>query len=90
VRGPRAWPPETALAADRHLLGLLADGDVAAARAALPAYAAASNVEMGARPLATFLGCLDPARRHAGHRFGDYGAIAGSGHVSVMVGAVSP
>jgi len=82
VRGPQLWPPEAAVAADRHFLKLLTDGEIAAAKAALPAYAEASNVEMGARPLATFLGCLDQGR---GERFGDYGAIGGSGHVSIAV-----
>ena len=82
VRGPQLWPPDAAVAADRHFLKLLTDGEIAAAKAALPAYAEASNVEMGARPLATFLGCLDQGR---GAQFGDYGAIGGSGHVSVAV-----
>jgi aromatic ring-opening dioxygenase catalytic subunit (LigB family) len=82
VRGPQLWPPEPALAADRHFLKLITDGEIAAAKAALPAYAAASNVEMGAKPLATFLGCLDEGR---GERFGEYGAIGGSGHVSIAV-----
>lgn len=82
VRGPQLWPPDPAVAADRHFLKLLADGEIAAAKAALPAYAEASNVEMGARPLATFLGCLDTGR---GEQFGDYGAIGGSGHVSFAV-----
>jgi len=86
VRGPQAWPPAAALAADRHFLKLVLDGEIAAAKAALPAYAEASHVEMGARPLATFLGCLDETQeRHRGERFGDYGAIAGSGHVSIAV-----
>jgi len=84
VRGPRLWPPQAALAADRHFLKLITDGAIRAARAALPAYAEASNVEMGARPLATFLGCLGEGE-HQGERFGDYGAIGGSGHVSIMV-----
>jgi hypothetical protein len=36
--------------------------------------------------LATFLGCLDgTTERYRGERFGDYGAIAGSGHVSIAV-----
>jgi aromatic ring-opening dioxygenase catalytic subunit (LigB family) len=85
MRGPQLWPPEAALAADRHFLKLVTDGDIAAARAALPAYAEASNVEMGARPLATFLGCLDEGLEYRGERFGEYGAIGGSGHVSVAV-----
>lgn len=86
VRGPQAWPPKAALAADRHFLKLVTDGEIAEARAALPAYAEASQIEMGGRPLATFLGCLDEtAMRHSGERFGDYGAIAGSGHVSIAV-----
>jgi aromatic ring-opening dioxygenase catalytic subunit (LigB family) len=85
VRGPQAWPPEAALVADRHFLQLVTDGEIAAAKAALPAYAAASNVEMGARPLGTFLGCLDETTLHRGERYGDYGAIAGSGHVSIAV-----
>ena len=88
VRGPQAWPPEAALAADRHFLKLLTDGEIAAAKAALPAYAEASQIEMGGRPLATFLGCLDKtAERYSGERFGEYGAIAGSGHVSIAVRA---
>jgi aromatic ring-opening dioxygenase catalytic subunit (LigB family) len=82
VRGPQLWPPEPALAADRHFLKLLTDGEIGMAKAALPAYAEASNVEMGARPLATFLGCLGRGR---GEQFGDYGAIGGSGHVSFAV-----
>jgi len=82
VRGPQLWPPEAAVAADRHFLKLLTDGEIPAAKAALPAYAEASNVEMGARPLATFLGCVETGR---GERVGDYGAIGGSGHVSVAV-----
>lgn len=86
VRGPQAWPPEAALAADRHFLKLLTDGDIATAKAALPAYAEASQIEMGGRPLATFLGCLDEVtERYSGERFGEYGAIAGSGHVSIAV-----
>jgi aromatic ring-opening dioxygenase catalytic subunit (LigB family) len=86
VRGPQAWPPKAALAADRHFLKLVGDGEIAAAKSALPAYARASHVEMGARPLATFLGCLDEtAERYRGERFGEYGAIAGSGHVSIAV-----
>jgi len=84
VRGPQLWPPEAALAADRHFLKLVTDGEIAAAKAALPAYAEASNVEMGARPLATFLGCLDEGD-YRGERFGEYGAIGGSGHVSIAV-----
>lgn len=89
VRGPQAWPPDAALAADRHFLQLVTDGDIAAAKAALPAYAEASQIEMGGRPLATFLGCLDEAAEHySGQRFGAYGAIAGSGHVSIAVTAV--
>jgi aromatic ring-opening dioxygenase catalytic subunit (LigB family) len=86
VRGPQLWPPEAALAADRHFLTLITDGLIADAKAALPAYAEASNVEMGARPLATFLGCLEDGA-YRGERFGDYGAIGGSGHVSIMVAA---
>ncbi|HEV2673459.1 MAG TPA: hypothetical protein VGV37_02890 [Aliidongia sp.] len=90
VRGPQAWPPEAALAADRHFLKLLTDGEIAAAKAALPNYAQASQIEMGGRPLATFLGCLDEAaERYEGERFGDYGAIAGSGHVSIAVRAMT-
>ena len=85
VRGPQLWPPEAALAADRHFLALVAGGEIAAAKAALPAYAEASNVEMGARPLATFLGCLDDGLEYRGERFGDYGPIGGSGHVSIAV-----
>lgn len=86
VRGPQLWPPEAALAADRHFLKLVTDGEIAAAKTALPAYAEASNVEMGARPLATFLGCLnETVEAYRGERFGDYGAITGSGHVSVAV-----
>ena len=84
VRGPQRWPPEAARTADRHFLKLVTDGEIAAAKAALPAYAEASNVEMGARPLATFLGCLDDGD-YRGERFGDYGAIGGSGHVSIAV-----
>lgn len=82
VRGPQLWPPDAAVAADRHFLKLLTDGEIAAAKAALPAYAEASNVEMGARPLATFLGCLGEGR---GEQFGEYGAIGGSGHVSIAL-----
>jgi 3,4-dihydroxyphenylacetate 2,3-dioxygenase len=86
VRGPQLWPPEPALAADRHFLRLVLDGEIAAAKAALPGYAEASGIEMGGRPLATFLGCLDETvERYAGARFGDYGAIAGGGHVSIAV-----
>lgn len=89
VRGPQPWPPEAAQAADRHFLKLVIEGEIAAAKAALPAYAVASHIEMGARPLATFLGVLDEtAERYCGERFGDYGAIAGSGHVSIAVTAV--
>jgi 3,4-dihydroxyphenylacetate 2,3-dioxygenase len=87
VRGPQAWPPDAARAADRHFLKLVTDGEIAAAKAALPAYAEASNVEMGARPLGTFLGCLDETAACRGERYGDYGAIAGSGHVSIAVTA---
>ena len=82
VRGPQLWPPDAAVAADRHFQKLVMDGDIPAAKAALPAYAEASNVEMGARPLATFLGCVDQGR---GEQFGEYGAIGGSGHVSIAV-----
>ena len=89
VRGPQLWPPEAALAADRHFLALVTGGEIVAARAALPAYAQASNVEMGARPLATFLGCLDEGLEYRGERFGEYGPIGGSGHVSIAV-APSP
>jgi len=90
VKGPQLWPPEPALAADRHFLSLLDAGDIGAAKTGLAAYAAASNVEMGARPLATLLGCLDEtAERHAGERFGEYGPIGGSGHVSLMLRSVS-
>ena len=86
VRGPQLWPPKAAQAADRHFLKLVEAGEIAAAKAALSAYAAASGIEMGGRPLATFLGCLDEtAERHRGERFGDYGAIAGRGHVSIAV-----
>ncbi len=88
MRGPQPWPPEAVQAADRHFLKLLIEGEIAAAKAALPAYAVASHIEMGARPLATFLGVLDEtAERYCGERFGDYGAIAGSGHVSIAVTA---
>ncbi|GGF06181.1 hypothetical protein GCM10011611_09600 [Aliidongia dinghuensis] len=86
VRGPRAWSPEAALAVDQEFLRLVLNGDIAAAKAALPAYAEASGVEMGGRPLAAFLGALDEtAERYRGERFGEYGAIAGSGHVSIAV-----
>jgi aromatic ring-opening dioxygenase catalytic subunit (LigB family) len=87
VRGPQLWPPEAAVAADRHLLKLIADGEIGAAKTALPAYAEASNVEMGARPLATFLGCLDEGLEYRGERFGEYGPIGGSGHVSIAATA---
>ena len=84
VRDPASWPIATHQAQDREFLGLLAAGKTAEAWRILPAYAAATLVEMGGRNLATLLGTLDglPPGSMRGEQYGEYGPSSGAGHVN--------
>ncbi|MBI3452775.1 MAG: extradiol ring-cleavage dioxygenase [Rhodospirillales bacterium] len=89
LRGPELWPPPEHMEADRRFIDMLCAGRIAEAKSCLPAYAREVVAEMGGRPLAVMLGCLDEGedRAYAGREFGPYCQSSGSGNISV---AVSP
>jgi 2-aminophenol/2-amino-5-chlorophenol 1,6-dioxygenase alpha subunit len=64
-------------AANRHMLGLLEGGDLAAVKAQAPAYAKAAKVDMGFKHLHWILGALGD--RFQGARTLGYGPSYGSG-----------
>ena len=84
VRDPASWPLPEHQALDRRFLGMLGEGRLAEARQFLPGYAAATQVEMGGRNLATMLGALDGVapERLAGEQYGGYGPSSGAGHTN--------
>lgn len=84
VRDPASWPTAENQALDRRFVGLLSDGNTGEARQMLPGYAAASQVEMGGRNIATMLGTLDgiAPERLSGREYGEYGPSSGAGHTN--------
>jgi len=84
VRNPASWPIPEHQALDRQFVGMLRDGRLAEARAALGGYAAETHVEMGGRNLASMLGALDGlgADRLSGDEYGEYGPSSGAGHTN--------
>lgn len=81
VRGPETWPTPEERAIDDHLIELLKNGELAEARAMLPAFAARARYEMGGKPVAALLGALGDGFKG---EFYAYGPSSGSGN-PVMV-----
>ena len=77
VRGPETWPTPEEKAIDDHLIRLLTDGELAEARAVLPALATRAKYEMGGKPVAALLGALGEGYRG---EFYAYGPSSGSGN----------
>lgn len=77
VRGPETWPTAAERAIDDHLIALLTQGELAAARALLPAFVTTAKYEMGGKPVAAILGALGDDFRG---EFYAYGPSSGSGN----------
>jgi len=77
VRGPETWPTAQERAIDDHLIALLTHGELAEARALLPAFATGAKYEMGGKPIAALLGALGDGYRG---EFYAYGPSSGSGN----------
>ena len=86
-RGQGLWPAEHNQQRDREFIAQLVEGRITAAKAGFAEYAAAVDNEMGGRPIATMLGCLDDkhGERFVGLVHGDYGPSSGSGNASVAI-----
>jgi 3,4-dihydroxyphenylacetate 2,3-dioxygenase len=91
ARGPGLWPAEHFQQRDREFIALLVEGRITEAKSGFAAYAEAVTSEMGGRPLATMLGCLDDksGERFAGMMHGSYGPSSGSGNACVAIRSAS-
>jgi 3,4-dihydroxyphenylacetate 2,3-dioxygenase len=87
ARGPGLWPPEHFQKRDRDFIALLVEGRISDAKAGFAEYIGAVSGEMGGRPLATMLGCLDDkhGERFAGIVHGEYGPSSGSGNACIAI-----
>jgi 3,4-dihydroxyphenylacetate 2,3-dioxygenase len=87
VRNPASWPSADDQALDRRFVALLCGGRIDAARHMLDDFAAAAQVEMGGRNIATMLGVLDGVAgdRLGGEEYGEYGPSSGAGHTNIGV-----
>jgi 3,4-dihydroxyphenylacetate 2,3-dioxygenase len=77
VRGPEIWPTAEEKSIDDHLIHLLTTGELAEARAILPAFVTRAKYEMGGKPIAALLGALGDGFRG---EFYAYGPSSGSGN----------
>jgi len=86
-RGQGLWPAEHVQKLDRDFIALLVEGRISEAKAGFADYAEAATLEMGGRPLATLLGCLDDKNggRFTGRMYGTYGPSSGSGNACIAV-----
>ncbi len=87
ARGPGLWPAEHSQRRDRAFIALLVEGRITEAKDGFAEYAEAVTTEMGGRPLATMLGCLDDksGERFAGLQHGSYGPSSGSGNACIAI-----
>jgi 3,4-dihydroxyphenylacetate 2,3-dioxygenase len=87
ARGQGLWPAEHSQKRDRDFIAALVEGRITDAKAGFAEYAAAVTSEMGGRPLATMLGCLDDknGERFAGMLHGAYGPSSGSGNACIAI-----
>ena len=89
VRGRHNWPTAERMDADHHFIDLLKRGAIDEAIAGYDAYCREGGVEMGGRPLATFLGVARAltaeGNRLAGRQYGEYTQSSGSGNANILL-----
>lgn len=86
-RGQGMWPAEQSQKRDRDFIAALVEGRITEAKVGFADYAEAVTTEMGGRPMATLLGCLDDknGERFVGMLHGTYGPSSGSGNACVSI-----
>jgi aromatic ring-opening dioxygenase catalytic subunit (LigB family) len=88
VRGRHHWPAPERIEADRHFVGQIKRGEIAAATAEFSEYSRKVVAEMGGRALATFLGvagAMADGARLEGRQYGEYAQSSGSGNANLLL-----
>ena len=89
IRGRQNWPTPPRMEADKRFIEMMKRGAIDEAVTGLADYTKANGVEMGGRPLATFLGVAQAmqaeGRRLTAQQYGEYAQSSGSGNTVLLL-----